>query len=80
MQRKEKYQSGLQMMQFQRLDLISVYNSNYYVGFDNDLLYAKSDDDNTTEWWLVKNLEFIYLGESYTSKNEVLNRYENRCT
>ena len=80
MQRKEKYQNGLLMMQFQRLDLISVYNSNYYVGFDNDLLYAKSDDDNTTEWWLVANLEFIYLGESYTSKNEVLNCYENRCT
>jgi len=80
MQRKEKYQNGLQMMQFQRLGLISVYNSNYYVGFDNDLLYAKSDDDNTTEWWLVYNREFIYLGESYTSQNEILTRYENRCT
>jgi hypothetical protein len=45
----EKYPNGLQMEQFKRIEEISHYNHNYYVGFDHDLLLAKSDDDNTTE-------------------------------
>lgn len=60
------------MGQFQHIKEISSYNSNYYIGFDKGLLFAKSDDDNTTQWWLISNGKFVYLGESYASENELL--------
>jgi hypothetical protein len=44
-----------------------------------DLLHGKSDDDHTTEWFLIRNQEMTYLGESYSFENETLNRYESRC-
>jgi hypothetical protein len=64
------------MEQFKQIADISHYNYNYYVGFDKDLLFGKSDDDNTTEWWLISSGAFLYLGESYCSENELLHRYE----
>lgn len=72
--RKEIYINGLDMNQFENIDSISSYNHNYYIGFGQDLLFAKSDDDNTTEWYLVDE-SFIYLGESYCTENEILHRY-----
>ena len=54
------------------IEEISNYNSNYYRGFNTDLLYAKSDDNNTTRWYLVRNQEFIFLGESYCDENDIL--------
>lgn len=72
---KHKYTEGLQMQQFKRINEISHYNYNYYVGFDNDLLFAKSDDDNTTEWYLVYNGSFHYLGDSHCNDNELLCLY-----
>lgn len=75
------YPNGLEMNQFERVDTISVYNHNYYKGVkDGDILHGKSDDDNTTEWYLIRNQSMIYLGESYCSENDKLNRYEERCT
>jgi len=76
----EKYTEGMEMSQFERVDKISVYNSNYYIGIKGDLLYALSDDDNTTEWWVISDLEFIYIGESYTTGGEILHKYDSRCT
>lgn len=73
------YPSGLDMNQFQRVELISCYNNNYYKGIKNgDVLFGKSDDYETTEWYLIRNKEMIYLGESY-AENEKLHRYEKRC-
>lgn len=44
------YPNGLEMKQFERIDAISFYNHNFYNGVKNgDVLYGKSDDDNTTE-------------------------------
>lgn len=77
---EEKYPDGLQMEQFKRIEEISHYNYNYYVGFDQDLLLAKSDDDDTTEWFLAHNETFQYLGESRCSRGELLTRYEQPCT
>jgi hypothetical protein len=79
---EEKYPDGLQMKQFfsQRLEQISEYNCNYYVGFGKDLLLAKSDDDDTTEWFLIRNRCFHYLGESYVTNDDRLNRYDQPCT
>lgn len=75
-----RYPDGLQMGQFKRIDEISHYNYNYYVGFDQDLLLAESDDDNTTEWFLIRNRRFHYLGESYVTNDDRLNRYDRPCT
>ena len=69
---KAKYTEGLQMGQFKRIEEISHCNYNYYIGFDKDLLFGHSDDDNTTEWWLISNCNFHYLGESYCVENELL--------
>ena len=68
---KDKYPDGTNLNQFQRLQAISKYNRNYYLGFGRDLLYAESNDDNITEWFLVKNQEFYYLGESYEEDNNL---------
>jgi hypothetical protein len=72
---KARYTQGLQMDQFTRIDAISHYNYNYYVGFGSDLLLGKSDDDNTTEWWLIAGEQFHYLGESYCNGGELLHLY-----
>ena len=72
---KEKYTEGLKMNQFKRIEEISHYNYNYYVGFEKDLLFAKSDDDCTTDWWLILSGQSHYLGESYSSENELLHSY-----
>lgn len=74
-----QYTKGMKM-NFIRIDEISHYNYNYYLGFDKDLLFSKSDDDNTTEWWLVSDGEFKYLGESYTSEGDKLHVYDKPQT
>jgi hypothetical protein len=77
---EKDYPHGLDMEQFQHVETISCYNNNYYKGvIDMDLLFGHSDDDRTTEWYLIRNQEMIYLGESDV-ENEKLNRYEERCT
>lgn len=69
---KENYPEGTDMLQFKHLEDISSYNYNYYVGFNSDLLFAESDDDNTTEWYLVRDTNFIKLGFSYCSEGDKL--------
>jgi len=76
----EKYITGIDMRQFKHIPEISEYNHNYYIGFDKDLLFGRSDDDNTTEWWLISGIESAYLGESYCNENEKFYRYESRRT
>jgi len=69
----KRYKEGLDMKQFKRISDISSYNSNYYVGFDNGLLFAQSDDDNTTEWYLIRGVGlYTYLGVSHTSDRDKL--------
>jgi len=75
-----KYKDGLALENLNHIKELSSYNRNYYVGIGTDLIYAESDDDNTTEWYLLKNMEFVYLGESYSTEGDLLNRYETRCT
>jgi hypothetical protein len=76
---EEKYPDGLQMKQFKWV-AGNKYSHNYYLGFDNDLLLAESDDDDTTEWFLAHNETFRYLGESKCSRGELLERHEQPCT
>jgi hypothetical protein len=74
------YPNGLDMEQFEHVELISCYNNNYYRGVrPGDVLFGQSDDDSTTEWYLIRHAQMIYLGESYV-ENERLFRYEHPCT
>ncbi len=76
----EKYPNNMDMRKLTRINEISSYNNNYYTNVDGDLLYGHSDDDDTTEWYLVKNMHFLYLGESYVSNRDLLHRYETQNT
>ena len=67
MKQLEKYTDGMDMEQFKRIDEISSYNYNYYNGFGSDLLFCESDDIDTSQWFLVSNQNFYYLGLSFTS-------------
>lgn len=78
--RLTKYRNGMDMTNLKRLREISKYNSNYYVGIDNDLLFALSDDDNTTEWFLISGLNTYFIGNSYTSEGDLLERLAERHT
>jgi hypothetical protein len=79
MRKRDNYVDGLDMTQFEGgiIEKISHYNRNYYIGFDSDLLYAKSDDDNTTEWYLINgDSKSVFLGQSYTSHGDKLDVFE----
>ena len=74
----QRYPEGCDMDQFKHIPEISFYDHNYYVGFDSNLLYGHSDDDNTTEWYLVKgDRESIYLGISTVTGREKLMQVDN---
>jgi hypothetical protein len=67
----ERYQEGTDLTKFERIEKASSYNHNYYFGYDGDILYALSDDDNTTEWYLIQGeRQPIYLGVSHVSQDD----------
>jgi hypothetical protein len=71
------YPTGLNMSQFERVESISFYNHNYYKGIKKgDILHGDSDDDDTTQWYLIRNQSMIYLGESSYHWNDRLIRRE----
>jgi len=76
----KKYIQGLDMNQFKHIPELSCYNNNYYIGFKQDgysvcdLIFGESDDDNTTEWFII-NLDGganIPLGYSYSTNGNKL--------
>jgi len=67
-----KYIEGMNMNNFKRIDEISVYNYNYYIGINNDLILGVSDDDDTTEWYLSQYERFDKIGNSYYSQGNLL--------
>jgi hypothetical protein len=67
---KGKYPENTDMSRFTHLLNIGHYNSNYYQNA-GDLLYGKSDDDDTTEWYLIcGSNQPIYLGTTSTSQGD----------
>lgn len=70
--RTEKYTDGFKMGCFKRIPEISYYNHNYYIGLDNDLLFALSNDDDMTEWFLISGINYYPLGESFVSNGNTL--------
>ena len=63
---------------FVHLEDISYYCHNYYKGYDGDILYAESDDDNYTAWYFcdkddIKNeAKHLQFGESFTSSGDII--------
>ena len=53
---------------------LSYYNHNYYIGLDNKLIYAESDDDNMTEYYYINlsNMTETYFAYSYTSEKDII--------
>jgi hypothetical protein len=70
----EEYTDGLEMEKFQHIKEKSWYNHNYYIGYNDDLLLGVSDDDNTTEWWVISENDKHYLGNSYTTEGDILHK------
>jgi len=74
----KKYPVDCDMTQFKRISEVSYYDHNFYVGFNNDLLYGKSDDDNMTEWYLIKgDNNPIFLGISCVTNKDKLMQISN---
>jgi len=59
---------GISTKAFKHIPEISCYNFNYYIGLKrdgfqkNDLLFAFSDDDFATMWYVVNVDSFIFIG------------------
>ncbi len=74
MENKFRIYEGISLKNLYRIEGISWYNNNYYVGFKrdnepaNDLLFVESDDDNTSEVYLVKKGDLVHIGYCYTSE------------
>jgi len=77
---KKKYGAydGIDTCSFKHIPEISFYNHNYYVGLKrgnsvtHDLLFADSDDDNLTDWYIINGNSVTYIGYEFTDKG-VLN-------
>lgn len=65
----DKYTEGFSFTYVHHMPEVSSYNHNFYTN-NKDLLFAKSDDDNTTEWYLVTGKDYGYLGYSYTYESD----------
>lgn len=63
---------------YKHVSEISCYNHNYYIGENRygvkaDLIFAKSDDDNMTDYYLVGQYGYELFGYSYTSQGDIIN-------
>lgn len=62
---------GIKVDTFKHIPEISFYNHNYYIGLKrnsrvSDLLFAHSDDDNMTDWYIVNGSSVTYIGYEFT--------------
>ena len=68
---------GIDKSKFKHIPEISCYNFNYYIGLkrDNcvtsDLLFAHSDDDNLTDWYIINGNSVTYIGYEYTNEGVI---------
>ena len=77
---KKRYgvHDGIDTGTFKHIPEISCYNNNYYIGLKregsvtNDLIFAHSDDDNLTEYYIVNGNSVTYIGYEFTNEG-VLN-------
>ena len=52
-----KRYEGVTPKELELIPEISSYNHNYYKGLNGDILYADSEDDCCTDWYLVEDDE-----------------------
>ncbi|MGE5473155.1 MAG: hypothetical protein ACM3UU_02920 [Ignavibacteriales bacterium] len=76
----KKY-NGIKANEFKHIPEISYYNHNYYIGLSkndtiHDLLYAESDDDNYTAWFIITRGGRVSFAESFTSEGEILHVFK----
>ena len=68
---------GLHTDTFKHIPEISYYNHNYYIGLKrennaiHDLLFAESDDDNLTEWYIVLGNCVRHIGYEFSDKGVI---------
>lgn len=65
----EKYVEGYDLSNLEHIVVISSYNHNYY-NDEGQLLFARSDDDNTSEWYLIKGIFVRYIGCTFESEQD----------
>ena len=73
---KERYKvyDGMDVGTLKHIPEISFYNNNYYIGLKRngndvpDLLFAKSDDDNLTEWYIINGTRVTHIGYEFTDE------------
>lgn len=76
---------GIDTSTFKHIPEISFYNNNYFVGLKrdgnvtNDLLFAHSDDDNQTDWYIINGKCSTYIGYEFT-EDSVLNLSDTEFT
>lgn len=76
---------GIDTSIFKYIPEISCYNNNYYIGLKregivtNDLIFAHSDDDNLTEYYIVNGNSVTYIGYEFTDEG-VLNLSDKNFT
>lgn len=69
---------GIDTSTFKHIPEISCYNHNYCIGLKrgnsvtHDLLFAHSDDDNQTDWYIINGNSATYIGYEFSDKG-VLN-------
>ena len=73
---KERYKvyDGMDVGTLKHIPEISFYNNNYYIGLKRngndvpDLLFAKSDDDNLTEWYIINGTRVTHIVYEFTDE------------
>lgn len=76
---KKKYgiYDGIDTSAFKYIPEISFYNHNYYIGLKrgnstiHDLLFAVSNDDNLTDWYIVLGNCIKYIGYEYSDEGVI---------
>lgn len=69
---------GIYTSTFKHIPEISFYNNNYYIGLrregdvNNDLLFAKSDDDNFTDWYIINGNSVRYIGYEFSDEGVLI--------
>ena len=78
----DKY-NGVSLKDLQHIGEISWYCNNYYIGETyfkeiKDLIFAKSDDDNTTDLYLTNGVNnYLRFAQCFTSEKDVIRVLEN---
>ena len=60
-----------EILDFPTIEKRSFYCHQYYHGYDNDIIYGLSDDDNHTDYYL-ENMGMLWFAESFTNERDVM--------